>query len=189
MSDESWVHAFSTQLDELRDFPEQAKINNVAHIAKTQERLAGPFVDCVINRLINISTPPTYRKPLFYAIDAIMKAAAPAYVPHFARQLAEKFPMTIRDISDVDRKKLTFMVGTWEERKFFVPELIAKMKNRLQVSATAAPAAAPRVSVNVCLFPLFVSPCLDIRCSLLSLYVGPRIQRTIYVRTSSTRNS
>lgn len=154
MSDDSWIRAFSTQIDELRDFPELAKINNVVHIAKTQDRLARSFVECIINRLISTSTPPSYRKPLFYAIDAIMKNAAEAFGPHFAQQLGEKFPMTIRDISDVDRGKLTFMMGTWDERRYFAPELIIKMKNRLQ--APAAPAvSASRVSLSLQLQTLF----------------------------------
>lgn len=144
MSDQHWIQAFSVQLDELRDFPELAKINNVTHIAKTNERLAKVFVDCMMAKLISSSTPPTYRKPLYYAIDAIMKVAGGAYGPYFAQQLGEKFPQTIKDVSDIDRKKLDFMLGTWDERKYFAPELILKMRNRLK----SQPAAVPTPSVS-----------------------------------------
>ena len=136
--DNSWIRAFSAKLDELRDFPDMSKMNNIVHIASQQLRLAKPFVDCVIAKLIDASTPPAYRKPLFYAIDAIMKHVGGPYNGLFAQQLSEKFPMTVRDISEIDRVKLEAMVGFWEERNYFAPELIMKMRNRLRTMASSS---------------------------------------------------
>lgn len=111
--------------------------------------LAPYFVEIVVARLINPATNSTYKRPIFYLIDSIMKHVCGPFPAMFSKQFAEIYSAALAGIHDADRKKLEFLLATWNERNFFTAELVDKMKVQLLMSEVCPPLPPPP-ALSVC---------------------------------------
>ncbi len=127
---------FQASLDSLKDHPDVEKINFVATLANadpTNLSLCQDFAYICIEKLKNVNTPPTYKKPILYAIDALLKKVPGGPYPLiFARLFAENGAAILRDIPNHEKQKIDFMFGTWGERNYFSLELLQGLKDILR---------------------------------------------------------
>lgn len=116
---------------ELRDFPDGNIIQHVTQLAIQHISSANQVVDVIIAVLIDQRTPPSFKKPLFYLIDSILKRAGGPYNHLFQQRFISVFPVMIGNVSEEDRKKLDFLLGTWGERNFFAIDFLRNLKIQL----------------------------------------------------------
>lgn len=129
---EGRINRFYTKLYELKDWPDRDIIVALSNIAKEDITTAPSLAQLVVQRLLDPSTNSTYRRPLFYLIDSLMKSVGGPYASIFENHLMDVYTMTLKDIHNPeDIKKLDFLFKTWGERNFFSGNLLSKMRYQL----------------------------------------------------------
>ncbi len=119
---------FSSTLEQLKDWPDRDMIISLTALTEHNINLANCFVDIVIARVINPATNSSYKRPIFYLIDSIMKHVGGPYPAMFARHFSEIYALALKDIHETDQKKLDFLLNTWMERKLLPDDLVEKMR-------------------------------------------------------------
>lgn len=123
---------FSYRVDELQDYPNRDLIVRLTQLALENVMMSEKLGNVVMAKLIHPQTLSTYKKPLFYVVDSILKKVGGPFPAYFENALAEHFPRTVQDINEDDRRKLDFLFGTWEERQVLSLGLLAKMRHLLK---------------------------------------------------------
>lgn len=122
---------FGMYLRELRDFADGNIITHITQLSIQHIGVAPQVADILTFALADQRTPPTYKKPLFYVIDSILKRAGGPYNYLFQQRLAAAFPAMIGNVPDEDRRKISTMLGTWRERNFFSEEFLNNLQGQL----------------------------------------------------------
>lgn len=121
---------FEYKLNLLKDFPERNMILDLTKISEIHISLAEFLSNIIAAKVVDPMTNITYKLPIFYLMDSIMKNVGGPYAALFGRHLLEIFSRTFTEVPTKDREKLDFLLGTWEERqvtclkdrKIFMPE-------------------------------------------------------------------
>jgi hypothetical protein len=133
MSVDEKGNVFYYKLLELKDWPDLDIITSLTKMASDFITAAPVFANIIIQRLLDPTTNTSYKRPLFYLVDAFMKKVGGPYAALFETELAESYSQILRDIhSEEDIRKLDFLFTTWEERRFLSGKLLSKMKYQLK---------------------------------------------------------
>lgn len=119
----------------LNNWPDKEIITELTKYAQSQRtnpQNAASIVHTMCTRLVDNTIPPTYRLPIFYLMDSIMKYNRDPYVPLFLQYLESIYSTVFHDIPEKDRKKIEFLLTTWEERNLIPSELLQSMRNELK---------------------------------------------------------
>ena len=122
---------FTQNLENMKDWPDKAIIMDLTSITEHNINFAHNFVNIVISRLISPQTHSSYKLPMFYLMDSIMKHVGGPFAALFSKHFIDIFPISVHNLHESDRKKLLFLIGTWEERKLLPPELLLNMKETI----------------------------------------------------------
>lgn len=128
------LQTFIQKLEGLRDWPDKLVITELTAIAERNIGFAEHFAKILVGRLSDQRTHSTYKLPIFYVIDSIMKHVGGPFAVLFGNLFSEVYPQAVSDMHDKDRSKLSFLLDTWNERRFMAPELLQKMKNAMNNS-------------------------------------------------------
>ena len=82
---------FENMLNSLRDFPDREAILKITKFAEEQINSSVHVADILLAKIIDPSTNITFKVPLFYCMDSIMKNVGGPYAFHFSRYLAGNF--------------------------------------------------------------------------------------------------
>lgn len=123
---------FTAHLDRLKDWPDKNIITELTAITEHNINLAQNFAFIIVSKLGHESTFASYKLPLFYLIDSIMKHVGGPYAALFGKLLGESYPRALKDLHEKDRGRLDFLLGTWEERKILPLELLDTLKRHLR---------------------------------------------------------
>eukprot|EP01031_Cornospumella_fuschlensis_P032832 gene32832-39697_t len=134
---------FSNRLEQLKDWPDRDIILSLTKICEDYVNLAQFFVEIVVNKLIHVNTNPTYKRPLFYLIDAIMKHVGGAYPAMFTTAFHDIYQPSLVDLSQTEREKLDFLLGTWAERRLLPLDLIDTMRAFIATAPRTIPQHLP----------------------------------------------
>jgi len=142
---------FEYKLNQLRDYPERASILDLTKFSEVHISLAEYFANIIAAKIIDPKTNVTFKLPIFYLMDSIMKNVGGPYAAFFGRHLLETFSRTFADVPTRDREKLDFLLGTWEERQvtcikersIFMPgDVLLKMREFVHAKKRATPLVA-----------------------------------------------
>jgi hypothetical protein len=129
------LQLFIQKLDGLRDWPDKLAINEMSAITEKNIGFAEHFAKILVAKLSDIRTHSTYKLPIFYVIDSIMKHVGGPFAVLFGTYLAECYAQAVADLHDKDRSRLSFLLETWAERKFMPSDLLQKIKHALNTSS------------------------------------------------------
>lgn len=186
------VAQFAAVLEQLKDWPDKEMILSLTAMAEHNINLAAFFVEIVIARLVNPATNSSYKRPIFYLIDSIMKHVCGPFPFMFAKQFNEAYPAVLKDIhAKVDRDKLIFLLSTWGERKFLPDDLLEKMKYVL--ANPQVESKSKSIPFHPSIFPQFSLPSLSnndvsLACPAM-LPCSDVAGSTIFQHVSSTRRA
>ncbi len=79
------LHELSIRLDSLRDWPDKIIITEATGIANVCIQSAHEVTSTIMSRLINPNLNASYKLPIFYLIDSIMKTVGGPYAAMFAK--------------------------------------------------------------------------------------------------------
>ena len=79
---------FENMLDSLKDFPDRETILKVTKFAEEQIDHSIHVADIIAAKIIDPKTNITYKVPIFYCMDSIMKNVGGPYAFNFSRYLA-----------------------------------------------------------------------------------------------------
>eukprot|EP01038_Epipyxis_sp_PR26KG_P007574 gene7574-10318_t len=122
---------FSEKLNSLRDFPDLETIRTLTDSSKSNLAISLQIAGFIIARLANSNTNSSYKLPMFYLIDSIMKNVGGPYPSLFSKLLMDSYIVIFTNLFGRDVEKLIFLLGTWDERKFIPVELLIEMKKKL----------------------------------------------------------
>lgn len=128
---EDALNAFTLNLERLKDWPDKIIIMELTAITEKNINFAFHFANIIIARLVDDRTHTSYKLPVFYLIDSVMKHVGGPFAALFGKHLSDQYVIAVRNLHEKDRKHLDFLLGTWEERKLLPGDLIAKMKHLL----------------------------------------------------------
>lgn len=129
---------FTQHLESMKDWPDKAIIMELTGITERNIDYAFNFVNIIISRLMSSQTHSTYKLPMFYLVDSIMKNVGGPFAALFGKHFYDIFSVTISGLHDTDRKKLDFLIGTWEERKILPADLLLLMRQTVHKPVVAA---------------------------------------------------
>jgi hypothetical protein len=107
--------AFTTAVKNLKEYPGSNLISAIIEATK-RESDASLVMEHLINRLLNATTPITYKVPLVYAIDAIVKKMRGTFVTELSNRLHQFFSITFHVISDKDKLRLRAVLRSWQKQ-------------------------------------------------------------------------
>ena len=156
---EGIVGNFSSLLDRLKDWPDKNIIDDLTRIAGLDINLAPQVSSTMISKLTSGSLNSSYKLPLFYVMDSIMKRIGGPFPLLFSKFLFETYSFLFGDLLEKDRGKLGFLLDTWLERQLMPADLVSKIKIQLSTSK-----AVSGLSINVVSFLRFPIMCSYVRC-------------------------
>lgn len=83
----------------LKDHPDRELIMELTIFCEIRIDLAAHLADIIIARIIDPQTNMTYKKPIFYLIDSVMKNVGGPYAALFSRHIAEVFERAYGEVS------------------------------------------------------------------------------------------
>lgn len=86
MSDYLFI-CFENMLNSLRDFPDRDLILKITKFAEEQIHLSTNVADMLLAKIIDPTTNITFKVPIFYCMDSIMKNVGGPYAALFSRYL------------------------------------------------------------------------------------------------------
>lgn len=89
---------FEYKLNQLRDFPERASILDLTKFSEVHISLAEFLANIIAAKVIDPATNVTYKLPIFYLMDSIMKHVGGPYAAFFGRHLLEIFSRTFVEV-------------------------------------------------------------------------------------------
>jgi hypothetical protein len=128
------LQTFIQRLDGLKDWPDKGAITELSAITERNIGFAEHFAKILVAKLTDPRTHSTYKLPIFYVIDSIMKHVGGPFAVLFGTYFNECYPQAVSELHEKDRNKLTFLLDTWGERRFMSLELLAKMKSAINSS-------------------------------------------------------
>ena len=87
MNDTLFVE-FEIKLNSLRDFPDRDAIMRITKFAEDNVNVASLIVNIMAAKVIDPATNITYKLPIFYCMDSIMKNVGGPYAALYSRHLA-----------------------------------------------------------------------------------------------------
>jgi hypothetical protein len=146
---QQYLFTFQSYLDGLRERSDLDKIKQISKLSNIDVRniaLCQDFAFLCISKLANPATHPTFKRPIFYAIDAILKEVPNGpYSSIFSRLFAEHGPSTLMDIPMAERPKMANLFKTWNERKFFPVDLLDGLTKLVLGSSRPHPQPQPQL--------------------------------------------
>jgi hypothetical protein len=122
---------FSEKFDRMKDYPERETIRELTEIAKDHIMSSQDVATFIVTRIIDPRTNSSFKLPMFYLIDSIMKHVGGPYASLFSKLLSEIYPVAFSNLHKKDCERVIFLLSTWEERKLLPNELILSMKENL----------------------------------------------------------
>lgn len=128
------LQTFVQKLDGLRDWPDKHVITELSAITEKNISFAEHFAKIIVAKLTDSRTHSTYKLPFFYVIDSIMKHVGGPFAVLFGNLFSENYVTAVSDLCEKDRGRLSFLLDTWNERRFMSQELLMKMKTAMNNS-------------------------------------------------------
>jgi hypothetical protein len=125
------VYKFRGSFERLKQWPDKAVIVETTRIAEHHIEFAFHFVSVIISRLTNPSLDGAFKLPILYLMDSIMKNVGGPYAALFSKHLYDIQSYIFLNVNEVDRGKIIFLLGTWEERNLLSKDLLWSIKSRL----------------------------------------------------------
>lgn len=82
----------------LKDYPDRNVILEITRFAEIHIDFASHLADIIVARIIEPETSMTYKLPIFYLIDSIMKNVGGPYAALFSRHVAEVYYRTYNEV-------------------------------------------------------------------------------------------
>jgi hypothetical protein len=84
----SSIFDFQESMLKLNDYPDKNIIDQLTYFAQSNRyNLAQEIVHAMCSRLIDVNIPSSYKLPIFYLMDSIMKYTRETYVPLYSDYL------------------------------------------------------------------------------------------------------
>lgn len=118
---------FKVKFSLMKDYPERQTIKDLTEISKRKVMNANLITNFIISKLIDPATNASFKLPMFYLIDSIMKVVGGPYGLLFSKLLDETYTTAIGNLHLKDCDRMKFLLQTWSERKFLGEVLLNKM--------------------------------------------------------------
>ncbi len=139
----SLLATFETLILNLRDHPAQDIIMGLTKQAELHINEAYLIVEIISAKLGNIATPPSYKLPLFYLMDSIMKNVGGPYAAYFSKNIVIAFIFAYDNCSANEKIRYQKLLTTWEERNTFIPDILIKLRTHINNSINFNPNPYP----------------------------------------------
>jgi hypothetical protein len=126
------VAQFVSRLENLKDWPDKMLITEITALAEKYIQSAYDISHVIVSRLINPVTNSSFKLPMFYLVDSIMKNVGGPYAAFFGKQFSDTYVYALNDLHQKDKEKLAFLLTTWDERKLLPDDLLIRMRNQLE---------------------------------------------------------
>ena len=106
---EESLSVFIGNVEKLKDWPDKVIIMELTAITEKNINFAFHFANILMARLANDHTHASYKLPLFYVVDSIMKHVGGPYAALFGKHFSDSYMLAVCDMQEKDRKKLDFL--------------------------------------------------------------------------------
>lgn len=130
------INSYKKKVDLLRDHPDSKLITSLVEISKNIQ-YGEEFIKYLIEKLINKVSPGTFKRPIFYLMDALMKNSPAIYPNLISKHLSPVLLLTFVNLPIEDAIKLEKVFNTWKERNFFPPDFITRLINSIKSYITS----------------------------------------------------
>jgi len=99
------MNEFNALLRNLKEFPDITMIGRLTILAQEMRKSSGTeIISAIVNYFGEVSSNnPTYRVPIIYAIDAILRSGKKQYVKPFSKLIAGIFEAAFVGGNDLDK--------------------------------------------------------------------------------------
>ena len=143
MNEAAIMSEFNVKFSYLRAHPDRNIIIDLTEFAKQHIALSYHIVGAMVHRLQDPLTDTSFKLPILYLADAIMKKVGGTYPEYFSKPLVAVVQRAMLELSQPDRKKLAVLIQTWEERRLMPADALGQM------SAIATTASAQLMQLHI----------------------------------------
>lgn len=145
----SLLAEFESKFNRLGNYPEKTIIFDITRFSEVHIGIANILANIIVARIIDPNTNLTFKLPIFYLIDSIMKHVGGPYAALFSRHLAEVYLRVFDELPEKDRARLDFLLSTWEERKLLSSELLSRMRSHINLRIVAPNLQTPQSNFSI----------------------------------------
>jgi hypothetical protein len=154
----SLLATFETLIQNLRDHPAQDIIMGLTKQAELHIKEAYLIVEIISAKLGNIATPPSYKLPMFYLMDSIIKNVGGPYAAYFSKNIVISYIFAYDNCSTNEKIRYQKLLTTWEERNTFIPDILIKLRTHLNNSINFNPNPYPPSIPTLITPPIMMQP-------------------------------
>ena len=108
-------NGFVNAVGKLKQYPAANLIGEIQEASRIEgDAKAALIMDYLTQRVLNV--PASYKVPLIYAIDAIVKSLRGNFVNELSKKLVNFYLICFRDVDDKDKLRLRAVLRTWQKQ-------------------------------------------------------------------------
>ena len=108
-------NGFVNAVGKLKQYPAANIIGDIQEASRIEgDAKAALIMDYLTQRVLNV--PASYKVPLIYAIDAIVKSLRGNFVNELSKKLVNFYLICFRDVDDKDKLRLRAVLRTWQKQ-------------------------------------------------------------------------
>ena len=125
---ESIMRDFFARFHMLGAHADKNVIDDLCRFSKLNAHQGFHITQAIVSRFMDRNISVTFKLPILYLMDAVMKYAIGHYPFMFSRYMEDICLRVLQDLGDREKGKCQFLIQTWSERGLMVPEVLAKCK-------------------------------------------------------------
>lgn len=130
---ENMASAFENRLNALREWPEKKLIYELTSFAEHHINAYSQICDVILLRLRDSAISISYKLPLIYLIDSILRNIAGPYVEVMNNEIVAIMNIIFMQFDEKDKLRFDYVVSTWETRRIFTNDVLEKLRLNILV--------------------------------------------------------
>ena len=127
----SLSNEFINAVGQLKQYPGSNLIGAIIEATRKEgDSNATLVTNYLVKRMLNV--PTSYKVPLVYALDAIVKKFRGTYITELSNNLGTFFIVCFRDIDDKDKLRLRGVLRSWQKQNILPPNVTNPLYNFVQ---------------------------------------------------------
>jgi len=104
------IAEFESRLKRLADWPDKIIITELTDYLSNHVSVANHLADILVATIIDPNTPKSFKIPLFYLVDSVLKLVHGVYAELFSSHIAEVFRRSFEEVNFISYLDSTLLI-------------------------------------------------------------------------------
>ena len=126
---------FEGRLQQLQMWPEKLVIFDITYFMDQNANFATDLFRVLRDHIIDSTSSSSYKTSLLYLLDSVLKnLPGDIYLQLVSEHIVEMFSQVLMQMDLVDKKRMEFLLRTWERRERLSKDILGQLRGVVQKS-------------------------------------------------------